>query len=768
MYDMSLPAIFSKLNLKDKPQENFLAIGIGPETVTSALWQVVERKTQITRVGTTEDWEMEGQSPERLLTAIDVSLEKIVEQGGSEANKVIFGLQEGWVEGQTILKKYAKTLKTITEKFEFEPIGFVVTTEAIVHMLKLHEGTPPTAILLSVSESELQVTLVSLGTIIGNQTVSRSEDIGADLEEGLARFKGQEQFPSRILLTDSNLDLEGLKQDLLSYNWLEKLPFLHFPKVEILEKNIAITAVAIAGGAEAAKALGLEIVDEEEIGVDHRGLTEEQPLDRKSAEEGGVEETLGDAQQIGFQEGADVAHKGSAETQEEAELIRGETPELPAPEPVKHQKDDDMPRQPSTQTSLMTKLTNLFPRKISLESFKDMLALFRGPRVRVILAVVVLMLLAIGAVVYYISWVLPKAELVLYVRPKTLDKELLITIDPQLDQVSASGSENRIPGKIVETTAMGESQRQTSGTRIVGEKATGEITLYNKTSSPKRFEAGTALLGPSTLTFTLDTEVTVASASSQETEESVTTTFGKAKAPVTAATIGAEYNLDAGTQFVPKGFSQASYDAKNENPITGGTSREVQAVAQEDIDGLIGDLTQTLTEQATVKLEEQEGPGRTVLSAGVRTQVESKELSDEVGDEAQSVSAKLELKLRTLVYEEADFQQLVDRAIAGTIPGDYELTKSDSHMDITEVEFEDSLATVRMVYTAVLIPKIDEEEMKRQLVGKYPGVAEEYLRELPNFTRADIKVYPEALPTRLRTFPRRSQNITIQVRVEND
>ena len=187
--NMNLPNILAKFTTKEKTQEQFLAIEIGTETVTTAVWQVVDGQTQIVKLGATEEWKTEKDSIDSLLTAIDASLEKALADAEPEPNKVIFGLQESWVAGETITKDYAKILKRISEKLEFEPIGFVVTSEAIVHLLKQQEGTPPTAILILVTESEIQVTLVNVGKILGSQTVSRSEDIGADVEEGLARFE---------------------------------------------------------------------------------------------------------------------------------------------------------------------------------------------------------------------------------------------------------------------------------------------------------------------------------------------------------------------------------------------------------------------------------------------------------------------------------------------------------------------------------------------------------------------------------------------------
>lgn len=770
---MDLPNIFSKLTAKQKLQEQFLAIEIGSETVTTAVWQIVNGQMQIVNIGTTQDWEMKKDSIEALLTAIDTSLEKSLSELDPEPNKIIFGLQESWVEGKTISKKYAKILKQITEKFEFEPVGFVVTTEAIVHLLKQQEGIPPTAILILVNESEIQVSLVNLGKIIGSQTVSRSEDIGADVEEGLARFKIEDKLPSRMLLLNSTFDLETLEQNLLSYDWTGKLPFLHFPKVEILEKQITIKAVAIAGGAEAAKALGFEIIEEkeEEKEEEEKAAAEKEETQaphRPDQEE--LEaiqpETIPSADIIGFKTDADVAKDVSEE-----EKIKEETPQLKKPKPLEEEKQvqEEEAEQPSvirgTWGAKLKAIVSQIPGMPHLPRPKiPQLGITFGSRAKTAAVLVVVFFILIAAAAIYALWTIPKARLVLYVRPKKLEKELTIIIDSLSSQIIAA--ENLIPGETVELEVDGEKEKETTGTKLIGEKAKGEVTIYNKTSAAKTFPAGTTVIGPNSLAFSLDASVTVASASSEEADESVTMTFGKTKVSVTADAIGAEYNLSSNTDFKFKSFSAASYDAKNEPGFTGGSSREVQAITQEDIDSLLDDLKQDLKQKAASELENQEGPGKKVLVDGVITEVILSEVSGEAGDEAEKVRAKLMVKITTLAYNEEDYQEILRQSTSEAIPADFKLKEDESIAEVRDTEFQDGVARIRVLYKALLIPRIQEEEIKRDLKGKYLKLVEEYLESLPNFSRAEIEISPKALPARLKTFPRKADNITIEVKVE--
>src|SRR3972149_4363417 len=217
---MEFKNLLGKLNQGGEAAKQFLALEISAETVKTAVWQVVDEKTSIVRTGSIEEWQ--DDSAEELVTAADASLTKALEGIPKEPEEVIFGLPESWVGKEGIAEGRKSYLQTIFKKLGLKPVGFVVTTEALAHYLRTIEGGPPSAILLALSETEVAVTVVRLGTIVGTQTVGRSEDLSKDVEEGLSRFGSLDNnLPSRMLLYDGTGDLEAAKQVLLSYDWQE-------------------------------------------------------------------------------------------------------------------------------------------------------------------------------------------------------------------------------------------------------------------------------------------------------------------------------------------------------------------------------------------------------------------------------------------------------------------------------------------------------------------------------------------------------------------
>src|SRR5690606_11023306 len=111
--------------------------------------------------------------------------------------------------------------------------------------------------------------------------------------------------------------------------------------------------------------------------------------------------------------------------------------------------------------------------------------------------------------------------------------------------------------------------------------AKGKVTLTNKTSQNKLFPSGTRLTA-GTIVFTIDQDVQVASAETSENSDSRTTKFGTTEVAVTAAAIGPAGNIDKDVNLSVANFDSSSYEAKSKEAFTGGTEREIQAVAKRD------------------------------------------------------------------------------------------------------------------------------------------------------------------------------------------
>ncbi|PIP52173.1 hypothetical protein COX09_03040 [Candidatus Beckwithbacteria bacterium CG23_combo_of_CG06-09_8_20_14_all_47_9] len=602
--------LFLKKFISQEPKlEQFFALNLSEEKVQAAVWTVRDGKTEIVKLGQSETWD--GKNQEELLKAADQTLTAASAGIKPEPSGVIFGLPDGWVEKDAVSSEKKPLMKYLCDELELKPIGFVVTDTAIIAYLKIDEGTPISAILIQLSSSEINLILVKQGKIVGSQLVGRSGDLGADAEEGLSRFDKIDTLPARIVLYNGGGDFEEDKQQLLSFDWEEKLPFIHFPKVESLDSAITIRAVALAGGSEAAQSLGMEI---------------KTPAAKTEAT----------AAALGFVSGKDAA---------EEEITPAVPEEKPEPKP---------------------KLKfNWQPFAASLKKIKIPLPNF-GARWPVLLGGGLVALLIILGLAY---WYVPKARVVFYLEAQVINQELEITLDPDATSVVAGGSV--LPVQLVTKAVSGSQSAPATGTKIIGDPAQGGVTIYNKTADSKTFAAGTVLLGGDNLAFSLDEETTVASRSATEDSEGVITiTPGKADAKITAGNIGPDSNLAAETRLSFKQFSEDDYYAKTSG-LAGGTAREVKAVSQEDLDNLAAALTADLIDQAKAELGQSLGADQKVIETKDKLSLVDKNFSTAEGEAADELSLTGRLDYEGIVYRQTELDLLLKEAVKTKIPENF-------------------------------------------------------------------------------------------------
>ena len=95
----------------------------------------------------------------------------------------------------------------------------------------------------------MELSVFKLGNLVGTTQVARSVSFFDDVKEGLSRFSLPEGLPSRIVIYDGKEgDLEEIKEALTVSDWenVDKVKFLHTPKIEILPPDKKVTAVSFS------------------------------------------------------------------------------------------------------------------------------------------------------------------------------------------------------------------------------------------------------------------------------------------------------------------------------------------------------------------------------------------------------------------------------------------------------------------------------------------------------------------------------------------
>ncbi|MEK7565772.1 MAG: hypothetical protein AAB506_01875 [Patescibacteria group bacterium] len=647
---------------KKEPGKSYVALKISLKNLTVALWQIADGKVSVGKMQTTDLSDIKD-----LLPAADKAISEVTAGLIPEPKEILFGLPADWVSEGKIIEPYTGDLKKLCQELDFSPLGFVTIPEAIINYLKEAESAPLTAILVGMESGKLFVTVIRAGNNLGTQVVEtfENENPNESLEKALKQFHGAEILPSRILIYDGRIDLEKLREQILTFPWTQKLPFLHFPKVEILDTESVAKAVAIAGGTE----LGGKMADENAENVS--------------------------AADLGFVKDQDVAVK--------IKLPQFTFPKIP-------------------------KINFLVP----------------------LLTVCSLFLVSFIAFFVYINF-FTAAKITLYVSPKILEKDQEVVV---VTSGEMTGKEAKILGEIIEVDENGSKRTVTTGKRLVGTKAKGAVTFYTPTIG-KTFPAGMILIGPNNLRFGLDNEVTIASGSAA--------LWATSPGNITALGIGESYNLGSGSLLALADYSPSSYQAKNDSPFSGGTSRQAQVVVTGDQDRLLATLSAELTSKSIDDLRAKLSSGQNLLDKAVNSTIIKKQFDRSVDEEADSVGLNLTMHFVGVIVNQNKLIELFGRLSVENIPSGYDFNPAQASAEVVKTTInkngEVSLATH---FKTKLLPRMDNTAIIKTLSGKNFAAAKNYLTSISGVTDSAFYISPKIFG-RFQIIPRNPKNISLDI-----
>lgn len=743
---MDLPHLFSQQQSQKADRRLFFALDIGEEVITAGLWSVDHGQVSMLKTSSPIEWE--GETPSDVIEASDVALEEL---GPEEhvVSEVMFGLPSSWVENGDIVDDKKKILKELCEKLMIKPVGYVVTTEALNKFLCEQEGSPVHAILVEFSSQSLTISLVKAGNIERTEHVGRSTDSISDLLEGLARFNVA-QLPLQILLYSARMKLEELekeKQAILNYDWQSVKSFLHILNVEVLAQKIMIEAVCIAGGAAVAQALGLSKEVSQETVEDYEPVKSIKP------------ETLKEVVPVSFK------------TQQINEELKVTGDDFGFEEVSNTEVSDDVSNVVAADEEVVEQEVHN-TRRISLPKVHlPKLPSFSGismPKLHIKLRLNVAMLLlplvlVIGGFVItlFVLKSQSTAQVIAFLKTSPISVPVEVVLSPDESSVKDNGFV--LKASEIEKDVEGEKSGKATGTRKVGDKASGKVTLFNATSSVKNFPSGTVLTSPQGLKFSLNDTVLVASSSGSASSIQP----GTAEASVTALDIGAEFNISQELEFTVANFDKMTYVAKNTKPLTGGSSREVQVVSKDDQTRIRQELIVELKQKAldALKQEQTNNTQLVILDTGT---IKAEKFSTDIGKEAQTLTLTMTYTARGLTYSPSDLKDFASKQFTQSLSDKTVLQEEKTLLNISKITPATGSSNVRITgdLSSFTIPVLDTQKIKEMLVSKTVPQAKAVLLDQSGVISADVKVTPSIVQTIFNVLPSAIEKISLETRVE--
>jgi hypothetical protein len=691
---------------------------------------------------------------ENLVYDVDELLFNFENTHNIKLNKAVFFVYSHLVDPVTgsLKEPYLQSFKEVIKENKLESLGYIELEESLAQVYTRLEQSPLNAVLIEVDAASVSVFVYQGGQKSFANTIAKTENIIADLEELFKRTEKGMLLPARVLMYDSPT-VESESHVILTHAWQENV-FIQIPKVDVV-RDFEINQAVIHGvmqemfGAANMKPLPAmqDIGGQMEVAEPAQDEAPAAALPTKSKTPDSEQDT-----EMGFVIGADIRD------QEEKEAHASETAypdELAAQViPVEAQPPSEPIITPSTASSknrVMTMITTIKMKSMNLlSSLKAGNSRQRTMKIVLLISGLIFLVGSIFVTLFFFH----KATLTVLYKSDPIEDTLTFSDEDQFEKFTNTFS--------VSATI------DTTGTQDIGDKASGEITIFNADEDERTFDKGTKLQTTDGLVFVLDEEVTVDGAKKTITEEGdVLASTSKVQTTATASEIGPKHNIKKDTKLTFDGLSSTTYFARADAAFTGGTSKEVQTVARADYAKIDAMIASELAKKSKAQLQKISTRGNIIDDL---TLIDDKKqtYSKEISEEAKSLTSKATAKVSFYAYDDTTVKEAILESFQQDIPDGYSLKAEDITYEIASAERNEKNGRVSMDVEAKAEPTLKVDE--KQLVESVKGASLESIRDelQDRFNASGYKAEVDSpvpfLRSRLPWFP---QNISVELRPMN-
>lgn len=620
---------------------------------------------------------------EKLLEDTDSLISDLELQTKISLEKTIFFLHSTMIDASThdIKEPYKEYIKKISKELELEPMGYIDVQEAMEDYIT--SKSVINCLLVELNKTELGIFIYKGGARVHSSYAVRTADTASDLNTALLTVPGTHVIPSKMIIY-GDIDSSQTLTQIAQYTWDPKI-FIQHPTIEALKDLDLYQALA--------RSFAKELGAEGEVAV----AEEEQP----------AEET---ASTFGFKMGEDI-------------VASGVQPGYAAGDNAQGNNSRDF-------SSIFAPVAN------SISSFFKPSRKGNGSKKAVLFAVVAVVL--VTGLFFTYEYFFHKVTLKVYVQSKEVEKEFELTL-PITDSTKSEK-----PSLIKYVSILDfKDEKNTTGSREIGEKAKGEVVVHNFDNNERTLERGTEIKYKE-LVYTLDTDVKVASSSGVTSDG--TKQSGKASVAVTAAEIGDEYNVSDGTQFTIDSLAESLFIAIADGAFSGGSKKKVNTVSKQDMDALESAVQKEAKNQSGKVLSAKISSSELLIPDLSEVTIAESNFSKELGEEAEAVAIEATSEIEYYTVNKKTLQEKLKEELSKDQSEDYTLEDKSITFDVVDVEAEEDEATLIVDTKANLYKKVEVDQMKKNVTLKPIASMTELLKDRFPIEKVEVENKTYSIP----------------------
>lgn len=343
------------------------------------------------------------------------------------------------------------------------------------------------------------------------------------------------------------------------------------------------------------------------------------------------------------------------------------------------------------------------------------------------------------AMIVLVTTILPRAEIKIKTVKTNWDyndsvrAEKLAAVDPVNATVPAQVFNQK------ETLRLGF---PANGKKIVEQKASGKLTVYNAYSSdPQPLVATTRFITPDGKIFRLTKTVTVPGAKIVE-GKIIPSTI---EVDVVADKAGADYNIGPVSYFSIPGLKgtpkyQAFY-GESKDPIGGGFIGELPFPTNDDIKKAKAAVAEKLEQSLRNKIAAQVPSDFKIVDGATNFIITKQNVITEV-DSTGNFSVSSDASISIIAFKETDVVTMLEGKIAKAVGADYKIKESTLAYEKARADFNAGRLSFPVKFTSVLAKNIDVTDLRESIKGKSEASLRTIIYGLPGLQSAVISLWP--------------------------
>jgi hypothetical protein len=302
----------------------------------------------------------------------------------------------------------------------------------------------------------------------------------------------------------------------------------------------------------------------------------------------------------------------------------------------------------------------------------------------------------------------------------------------------------------VTKTNSASAEYEVTGKTNTGEFAQGKLLVLNKTGSTIEIKTGQAFSYNSLATplryIAIET-VSIPSLTSQQVS-------------VKAESFGEQYNI-LNKLFEPMLVEGLATSASSQivSDIKGGTTTEVKAVSQDDLDSAKLTLTDKLKNDLTTNLKTLLSENEIVLTGSEKFTEDSYVTSAKAGEKADKFTAELKLTITAIKINKNTVKSLLEEVLIKE--SGYAMVTIKEPVIDNIILTSATTASFDVKANATALNDLDLEVLKGEIKGRTVTETKEYIKEKPGVSEVIIRFSPPFMPINMQTIPSEDGKITI-------